>query len=495
MAFRNPVRSLPASKITGQIDGATQIKAGSISTPQLSAGSVTTPILAAGSVTTPILSAGSVTTPILAAGSVTTPILAAGSVTTPILAAGSVSADRLTVGMSGSIGQKFYDTGSEASRYSLALGSLPNSVAVPDAPAGGFVMRTVGWANSVYRPDVKIPFDPGVLYRVTVVARQTVDHSVPGTNQAFYAGLMGWGANGTTVVNRTGGTAISSHHYFAAAGTQLVTANGWTRFTGYVRGWAAAGVNGSANPTPDPHAPGVMHADVRYVSPVFYINYPAGTGTAEVALFTIEVVETGTVGTVNIEDGAVSADKVTADVIDGKTVTGATVRTAASGRRIVLAPDGNTYWYTGATGEFAPGRIQSEGGATPALALYGPRMDDMEDYGIQLRETGASTTAVLNTDTTTVVGDMSVSGNFSAGNIAWGSVSVTPVANTNTSLTVTGLNLNSLGSYRVWLTINSAFPSVLKPATATAASSDGFTVTINRADTQPTNVWYLVLAK
>jgi hypothetical protein len=197
-------------------------------------------------------------------------------------------------------------------------------------------MRATAFANSVYRPDVKIPFDPGVLYRVTAVVRQTVDHSVPGTNQGFYAGLMGWAADGTTVVNRNGTASNTSHHYVAAAGTQLVTANGWTRFTGYVRGWAGAGVNGSANPTPSPQAPGVMHANVRYITPVFYVNYPAGTGTQEVSLFTIEVVETGSVGAVNIQDGAITASKIDANAINGKTITGAVVQTAASGQRITL---------------------------------------------------------------------------------------------------------------------------------------------------------------
>jgi hypothetical protein len=44
-----------------------------------------------------------------------------------------------------------------------------------------------------------------------------------------------------------------------------------------------------------------------------------------------------------IEAGAVTAGKLSADAIDGKTITGAFIRTAASGRRLEFAPPGATY--------------------------------------------------------------------------------------------------------------------------------------------------------
>lgn len=193
--------------------------------------------------------------------------------------------------------------------------------------------------------------------------------------------------------------------------------------------------------------------------------------------------------------GQLSGTQLKADAIDGKTITGATVQTAKTGRRIMLAPDGNTYWYTGATGEFAPGRIQSEGGSTPSLSLFGPRMDDIEDYGFKVRQVGAGTSALINTDTTTIVGDATVAGEFAAGNMAWGSANITPVANTNTSLTVSGVGLIDAGSYRVFLTAFSGLPSVLKPPTANNASADGFTLWVNRADSNPMTIWWLMLAK
>src|SRR5213076_2821327 len=202
--------------------------------------------------------------------------------------------------------------------------------------------------------------------------------------------------DGTTLVNFTGAAAASAQHYVAAAQQPLTAGAGFQRFTGYLKGYAASGGNGSGTAAPSPTAPGVLHANARYISPVFYANYSGGTGTAELDMVTVEVVETGSVQTVNIADGAittpklvagavqatqiaagsvladkiasaavttakldalaVTADKIAANAItadkilagsitatalsataiDGKTITGAVVRTAATGQRVTI---------------------------------------------------------------------------------------------------------------------------------------------------------------
>jgi hypothetical protein len=514
MAFRNPVHKLPASSIIGPIPGS-QIS-GSVALADMAARSQLADLATLATSATTATSAGSAT-------SVTGPVnggqVTPGSLPGTALAPGGVEFSHLTSGIIASLGQKWWDFGGSAARWTNkgAVGTTVSSVSAADA-SGGTVMRVSGY-GILYRPDVLIPYDPRVLYRVSATMRQTVAGSDT-TQQKVYVGLAGFAADKTSYVNQVGANAISTQAYCSAKGVQLAADSTMQTFTGYVSGYGAT--VGDVGTNPSMLSPMKLHPNVRYISPLLYLNYNGGTGTCEVDTVTIEVVPTGPVdGRVNVVPGTILADALSADAIDGKTitgvtvnaatmngvtvngvtvtgsstVTGATVQTGASGRRVVLAPDGNTYWYTGAAGEFAPGRIQSEGGTTPALSLYGPRMDDMQDYGIQLRETGASTTAVLNTDTTTVVGDMAVSGNFSAGNIAWGSVSINPVINTDTSITVTGVNLNSLGSYRVFLTVNSQFPSVLKAATATGASSDGFTLWVNRSTNAATNVWWLMLAK
>uniref|UniRef100_A0AAU3IDE7 Phage baseplate assembly protein V n=1 Tax=Streptomyces sp. NBC_01393 TaxID=2903851 RepID=A0AAU3IDE7_9ACTN len=299
------IANLDAGKITtGSLD-ANRIAAGSLDATKITAGTVTA---------TQVL-AGSITGDRLAANTVTANQIAANTITAGQIAAGGISADKLTIGTQGSINQKFYDTGSEASKWTTASGPVPTSVQVADAAVGGYVLRSAGSAATLSRPDVKIPFDPNVLYRVSVNVRQTVSNSTPGTNQGFYAGLMGYAADGTTIVNRSGINSVNSHHYVCASGASQTTGAGWVRYTGYVKGWAATGVDGSANPTPSALTPGNVHANVRYISPVMYTNYTGGTGTQEISGVTIEVVETGAVGNVSIADGAITANKILANTI------------------------------------------------------------------------------------------------------------------------------------------------------------------------------------
>jgi hypothetical protein len=202
---------------------------------------------------------------------------------------------------------------------------------------------------------------------------------------------------------------------------------------------------------------------------------------------------TGQITSVQIKDGAITAAKLTATAIDGKTITGATVQSSAGGHRIVLAPDGNLYFYTGAVGEGAPAFVRVDG-AAKAMQLSGPQFDGIE-YGITFQNAFGGTTTTIDTDTTSIVGNASVGGLLSAGNMAWGSTSITPVANTDTNVTVTGVGLAAAGSYRVWLLANSGAPGQINGVTATAATADGFTLWINRTVATATNVWWLMLAK
>lgn len=183
--------------------------------------------------------------------------------------------------------------------------------------------------------------------------------------------------------------------------------------------------------------------------------------------------------------GQISGSQLKADAIDGKVITGATVRTSAGFPRIQLDPDGNLYFYTAADQD--PGRLIVDGEAG-TLQLTGPNGEGV-DFGLTLQNAFGATTTTIDTDEVAVIGKLS------AGNIAWGSVSITPTPNVDTSLTVTGVNLIDAGSYRVFLTVNSAFPSVLRPPTATSASADGFTLWINRSTNASTNVWWLMVAK
>ncbi|MFF4276112.1 beta strand repeat-containing protein [Streptomyces sp. NPDC001536] len=271
---------------------------------------------------------GAITTAKMTAGSIQGDRIAAGSLAADRIVSGSITTSQLNVTTAASVVQKLYDVGADAARWrtggtSTSTASTPSnltSVQVTDAQSGSYVMRAVGGVSGAWRPDVLIPFDPNVLYRITGTVRQTVAGSDT-AQQRFYMGVAGVAADGTTLVNTGGSAAASSQHYLAAAAQNLTAGGGWQRFTGYLKGYAASGASGSTSAMASPTSPGVLHANARYISPLFYANYQNGTGTAELGMLTIEVVETGAVQTVNISDGAITAAKILAGAITTEKLT------------------------------------------------------------------------------------------------------------------------------------------------------------------------------
>ncbi|MFE4681539.1 phage baseplate assembly protein V [Streptomyces sp. NPDC056721] len=243
-----------------------------------------------------------------------------GSLTAAKITAGTLTADKLNAGLQATVGQKFYDFGSDASKWRNGPSGTATitSVNVTDAASGGTVMRAAGYLQGAYRPDLLIPFDPGVTYRVTARVRQTVANSTPGTNQTCYVGVTGIASDGVTLVNISGSNSTGSQAYCAARSQPLTAGAGWQVFTGYIKGTAATGDAGTnTNPT----SPMRLHQNVKYISPCLYLNYSGGTGTAELDMFTIEVVETGQVNSANINLGNVNAAHLSLGTVSGNLVT------------------------------------------------------------------------------------------------------------------------------------------------------------------------------
>lgn len=95
--------------------------------------------------------------------------------------------------------------------------------------------------------------------------------------------------------------------------------------------------------------------------------------------------------------------------------------------------------------------------------------------------------------TTTLNHDLRISGALSAGNIASGSVTITPVANTPTSLAVTGLNLQGAGTTRVFVCANTLVPGTVVEVAVNGVSATGFTLWLYRTNTPPTLVrWFAI---
>jgi hypothetical protein len=439
-----------------------------------------------------------------------------GTLDAATIKAGTISVDRLTAGLGGQLGQKWYDFGDSASRWLNSASGTMTTVPVADAQSGGNVMRCAGFVQGAYRPDVKVPFDPSVTYRVSVRVRQTVANSTPGANQKLYAGVAGLAADSVTFVNSSGANSLSSQFYVAADSRDLTPDAGWVTYTGYIKGTTASPVRAE---TPNANAPAQLHSSVRYITPVLYLNYQGGSGTAEVDMFAVEVVEAG----------GITASNVTAGAIDGQTITGAVVQSVRSDGSVaaVMAPnlgDGSAgFQTTSADGEtFA--RLES-GQLTFGVA----GVEQLTPTGIQAQVSGATLDIqsgaigtgaqahiiLASADSPLASGDgapfislewdgdsgpsnadmvVDVDGLLKPRNFLWGRVTITPsAANTPTSLTVTGLHLRGK-TFRGLASAVTTVPGTqvlgVSCSSVTAASA---TFCVTRTNTTPTVIDYLLI--
>lgn len=123
--------------------------------------------------------------------------------------------------------------------------------------------------------NIRIPFNPNVMYRIRCYASRT-----NGTG-TVYLGVAGFDKD-KVFCNTTGANSYSSQHYFAALGKNP---GAGTLYTGYFRGndAAAGGEHTSI------FSPGYMYTNVKYFSPLILVNYDDQTGKTQIFYFTIEV--------------------------------------------------------------------------------------------------------------------------------------------------------------------------------------------------------------
>lgn len=315
----------------------TKIADDAVTTPKIIAGAVQAGQIAADAVNASKIASGAVTTAKLDALAVTSDKLAANSVVAGKIAAGSVSTNELTVGIAQSIVTKLTDAMGDATAWTMTIGTGTWTIltGVTDAAAGGTVAEGSGPVS--LERSANIPYDPDTLYRVTGRVRTTVAPSAG--SPVVSIGLVGVAADGTTKVSSTGANnSVTGQHYIAAAGVTVPVGTAWSTFTGYVQGTAATGTTTAC---PDPRAPGKMHTNVRYVRPSVRLLTGATGGTMQIDQVTVETVPTGVVNSVNIANGAITANALAADAITGKTITGGTItgaviQTATSGARVTI---------------------------------------------------------------------------------------------------------------------------------------------------------------
>ncbi|MER6616259.1 hypothetical protein [Streptomyces xantholiticus] len=297
-------------------------------------GIVTETKLAASAVTQAKIALGAVGSTALAAGAVLEEKLAKAAVTLDKIANGAVHLNAIGGALADGVTQRWVDAMADPAAWSVltkaAGATWEHLTGITDAPTGRSVARATGY--TVVRGVVQVPYDPEALYRISARVRTTVA-SASGTD-TLYVGALGVAADGVTLVSRSGANAYSSAHYVGASNAPLPAGSGWVTYIGYLRGRAASGTNGTAAAAPDPRSPGVMHANVRFIAPILYLNFGSGatgtTGVMEVDAFTIEVLKTGVVDSTNLVVGsvttaalatdAVTAGKVAADAISAREI-------------------------------------------------------------------------------------------------------------------------------------------------------------------------------
>lgn len=253
-------------------------------------------------------------------------------------AAVAVGFDALSTTVTGSVGQKLTDPAVDPATWEPVPGSAaPVSVASTDS-MGGTALAKTGAAPGWWVHRVLVPFDPTVLYRVTARVRMTAA-ATNGIGSTLYVGLHGVAADAATYVNAAGANSAGNQHYVAAQARVLTVAEGWVTVTGYVKGWAEAGAAANVGQHSDPNAPGTMHAAVRYLRGLVIVDAQSANSAYELSHFTVETVETGAVGTLNLGAGSVTTAKVAELAVDKLTSGTSTARFTVAGKFSTAATD------------------------------------------------------------------------------------------------------------------------------------------------------------
>ena len=128
-----------------------------------------------------------------------------------------------------------------------------------------------------------IPFNPNFTYKTTCRVRQVADPTVGG--KSIYCGLAGVASNKTTYVNKDGSNSYSSQHYHTWNYSSLTVDPNFTERTGYTKGFGSP--TGTDSGCSNPSTPCPMHQNVRFIRPLFLLNYSGGDGIADIDSFTI----------------------------------------------------------------------------------------------------------------------------------------------------------------------------------------------------------------
>jgi hypothetical protein len=313
-------------------------------------GIVTTLKLADDAVTAAKVATGAIDSDAIAAAAVTAGKIGANAVVLGKIASGAVNLNTLTGPLADTASQRyadlFRDTTAWAQLSASSGGTWAINTGATDTPSGGGKMVVTG--DVQLASTALIPQDSDTLYRVMIRVRATAQD--PSGISTIYMGVVGVAEDGVTLVNRAGANSNSTQHYCCTAGGSLPIVDGWKTYVGWIQGHSGAGVTAPAGPATDPRAPEVTHADVRYLRPMFWLNFGKATSAVmEVEAVTVEAIRTGVVGSTNLITGsvtagaiatdAVTAGKIAADAVTAREITAGSVNTAELAAGAVTATE------------------------------------------------------------------------------------------------------------------------------------------------------------
>lgn len=206
-------------------------------------------------------------------------------------------------------------------------------------------------------------------------------------------------------------------------------------------------------------------------------------------------------------EGPIGSDQITEE-LTGKTITGSTIRTAATGKRLVMNPAGDLLMYSGASSETGYGELATAVGSDagmqvgqlklkpPTHGTYTPPTLFMAVGPVGEKQSRLGPLLMVEEST----GNWAeFSGEFrptrvNAGNIATGRVQIQPVANTDTSLTITGLWVEG-AEFSAQVSANTINPGQINGVSASGITREGLTIWLNRTTTTATYVWWMLIGR
>lgn len=425
--------AVSAAKLAAAAVEADALAAGAVTTASMTAGSINGDRLAVGTIAADRITAASITASQIKALGITGDRLAVNTVTADKLAAGtitaasgvisSIDASKITVGKISAnqidttnlvVGSAGTVTGSIGAGVSVPAGQLsaaqiPASTSISGASivtgsvdATKLVVSGVA-SNLVVDPGFETTAGAALVAAAgTGWSLDTATYS-SGTRSAKFSGTAGTATTSDLQVLKGVPVTPGDQVYFSVDWSATALAGSATVAQKFYLRWKnAAGATLSYSVLT---APATLDGTWRTMNGT--ATAPAGAVTFDAAaqafqytaatLWWDNIIVRPMLGATQIQAGAIQTSHLAADAIDGKVITGADIRTAATGQRIEIVPHGplswnngdrdfyppGVVWYTGNTDEVAPGELtqylrSSEFGSQAVVEMRTPDVG----YGI-----------------------------------------------------------------------------------------------------------------